>query len=120
MKSFALVAVSLLTPPLACGQTTDAGKPSPARIRAAIARIVRRLNTADDHVVEVFGDGSATDAALESAVSALEKADDMAAAECAERLHNLASGLSVAAEAMEMENESAAELHVDLAAIMAE
>ena len=59
--------------------------PSPARIRAAIARIVRRLNTADDHVVHVFGDGSAADAALEAAVGALRNGDDLAVAERAER-----------------------------------
>src|SRR5437867_11990508 len=51
---------------------------------------------------------------------ALRNAGARAVAERAERLHNLMSGLSAAAEAMELENASAADLHVDLAAIMAE
>ena len=53
-------------------------------------------------------------------MSALATAADAELPERAERLHSLATWLAAAAKAIELENASAAVLHVELATIIAE
>jgi hypothetical protein len=96
-----------------------AGPPSPPRVRAAIARIVRAESGCVELLWVVVGAHSTIAAALQRRVSALAGAVDADVLEQADRLLSLACALEAACEAIEMESSEAAELRVDLAAIIA-
>jgi hypothetical protein len=95
-----------------------AGPPSPARVRAAIARISRAHANASSLIPSVFGDHVVD--ALRSRVTRLAAAVDDDIALRAESLHSLAVWLAAVAECVELESPAAAHLAADLAMIIRE
>lgn len=96
------------------------GPPSPARVRAAVARIVRTKALHLDRFGVVFGWESALTEALQSHVGALAGADEGDITLYAKRLHGLASALAAACEVIELESYDAAEIRAGLASIETE
>jgi hypothetical protein len=95
-----------------------AGAPSVARVKAAVARIVRRHAMSADLLAVVFG--SCIDDVFAGRVDALAGADVLDLQPRAANVHALATWLGGVCEVMEMENQDAAALRVDIDSIAEE
>ena len=93
-------------------------EPSPARIRAAVARMIRHHARACDGLAAVFGE--CVQNALEGRLSALRDCPAHDVGASAERLHGLLVWLAAVAEAIEAEARVAADLRADLAVMISE